>query len=338
MRQGHARAVLASSLFAVAVGARADLPASAQFKFGEPPQLESAEQLDTAIDLLVRANWEAYVEVNHSDPDQREAERNLQQLLLTPARLARLRQLSSQAKAQSGGGAALQAALSEARPLLAQESYRWAMVQWRVVLDGIIATHEERVRRLENLLPPAGRLNQRKFITDVLTNFNSGFETAMAADSTEARNASVEQLSASFQGVINVYNAARGTLATAVSRQEHAQGKDNSIKSREAPCPERAVRTSGGEHPGIASDNVAPESFYPVESRRVQFEGLVTVQVWVSATGCEEKAQVYDSSGVDELDDAAIRWTEQAKFLPAESDHKPIDATMRFRMKFKLSE
>jgi outer membrane biosynthesis protein TonB len=44
------------------------------------------------------------------------------------------------------------------------------------------------------------------------------------------------------------------------------------------------------------------------------------------------------SSGVAELDDAAIRWTQQAHFLPAEHDHKAVDGTMNFAVKFQLDD
>jgi TonB family protein len=43
------------------------------------------------------------------------------------------------------------------------------------------------------------------------------------------------------------------------------------------------------------------------------------LQVTVSDTGCLERAEVWQSSGVPELDQAALKWTsEGVTFLPAE--------------------
>jgi TonB family protein len=51
-----------------------------------------------------------------------------------------------------------------------------------------------------------------------------------------------------------------------------------------------------------------------------------------------QKAQIYTSSGVAELDEAAVRWTQQARFLPAQRDQQAIDGTMVFKVRFMLRQ
>jgi TonB family protein len=57
-----------------------------------------------------------------------------------------------------------------------------------------------------------------------------------------------------------------------------------------------------------------------------------------SGTGCLQKAGIYTSSGVPELDDAAIRWAQQAHFLPAERDHQAVDGTLLFLIRFRMRD
>src|SRR5262249_24117004 len=105
---------------------------------------------------------------------------------------------------------------------------------------------------------------------------------------------------------------------------------------REGPCPEAVSQSSGAATPACAEGNAAPDSFYPDSSRRAEYEGSVTLKAWVSATGCVQQASVYKSSGVAELDDAAMRWSQQARFRPAERDHQAAEGTLLFAVKFQL--
>ena len=61
------------------------------------------------------------------------------------------------------------------------------------------------------------------------------------------------------------------------------------------------------------------------------------LQVTVSDTGCLERAEVWQSSGVPELDEAALKWTsEGVTFLPAERDQKAVAATAKVPVRFTL--
>jgi TonB family protein len=137
--------------------------------------------------------------------------------------------------------------------------------------------------------------------------------------------------------VFKVLNEERAELAGQTSALDQAAG-ENLSRERSTPCPPDGSHTSGGEHPKIKAGSHATEEFYPPDSKRDRFEGIVDVQAVVSATGCMLKASVYRSSGVAALDEAALRWAESAGFDPAEHDHHAIEATLFFRVKFQMSD
>jgi TonB family protein len=329
----RAAAWCAALLFAPATA----VAAPPRFSSPEPPVLESAAQLDGAVDALHRANWQVYAEVERSDPVHRAQLQELEKLLLTPQHEARLKELASRSRAQ-GAAAALQAALSAARELLWQENYRCSLVEWRLAFEERFAPHEQSVQRLADALSAPAREEPAARIAAARASLDAEFAAAMSAEPPEARTAAIEHLTGSFAAVLAVYNQARGELAAALSSQERVAGTATAAQLREGPCPLGVIRTSGRELPALGADNSAPNSFYPGTSRHAQFEGMVTVEAWVSSSGCMEKAAVYESSGVPELDQAAIRWTEQATFYPAERDHRAVDGTLRVRIRFQLTQ
>jgi TonB family protein len=60
------------------------------------------------------------------------------------------------------------------------------------------------------------------------------------------------------------------------------------------------------------------------------------VKLWISATGCAEKAEVQQPSGVADLDAAAIAYALQAKYNPAGRDNQGIASTTVLPVVFKL--
>jgi len=325
----------AALLSAPATAAAAGPP----FRSPEPPALESAAQLDGAIEALHRTNWQVYAHVERSDPAHRALLQELEKLLLTPEHERRLKELASQATAQGVAGAAdaLRATLGAARELLWQESYRCSLLEWRLAFEESFALHEQSVQRLADSLPAQAVGGAAARIAAARAGLDAEFAAAMSAATVEALTAAIEHLTGSFAAVLAVYNEGRGELAAALSRQERAEGRETAAELREGPCPLSVILTSGRELPALTADNSAPNSFYPQTSWHARFEGMVTVEAWVSSSGCLDKAAVYESSGVPELDQAAMRWTQQANFYPAERDHRAVDGTLRIRIRFQLT-
>ena len=309
------------------------------FQIPPSPKLDTLAQLDEAIDNVQRMSWQLF---SRAQPDKQgpTVARDVDRWLLTPEREQQLESLHNKAQTESatGDSRALHATLTEAATLLQQEGYRATVLNQYWGFQELVAIHEANLRALEARLPQDDGASRESRIARVADGLREQLAGSMSADSWGAQASAIEQLNSASQKLLSVYNEERATLAEQLDNQQRAQGKEQSIHLRDSACPEPAAKTSGHEFPSLASGNSAASEFYPTDSRRAQFEGAVTVQAWVSATGCLEKAQVYASSGVAALDEAAIRWTQQAKFLPAESDHKPLAATMRFRVKFKLSD
>ena len=135
---------------------------------------------------------------------------------------------------------------------------------------------------------------------------------AMSADSLSAEEVAVEELTRTTEQLFSAYNEERGELASSLSTQERAQGKAPLTQTRQTPCQEPHPQTSGSAKPKLAVNNRALEEVYPASSKHALFEGRTVIDASVSANGCAEQAAVYQSSGVEELDDAALRWPLQA--------------------------
>jgi TonB family protein len=303
--------------------------------------LASVQQLDAALEQLHRGVWMMYsVPQPQAAPGAATHAQEIDQWLMTPQREARLRELRARAQRQAARGedAALSATLGEAAGLIVQERYRMYALSHVWWLRDLIASHAANLQTLEAREPPEASRARQSRIASAEAAMNDALRSGMAADSRAAQAAASQQLQSTGIQALHTYNTERARLAEELSAQERAQGRQSPARARDTPCPAAVTRTSGSERPGIAAANAAPASFYPAASRRAQFEGQAVIEAWVSAGGCAERAEVYVSSGVPEIDAAAIAWTQQAKFYPAERDQHPVGGTLRFAVRFTLKD
>jgi protein TonB len=77
---------------------------------------------------------------------------------------------------------------------------------------------------------------------------------------------------------------------------------------------------------------------FPVDARRLGFEGTVQLRADVSATGCPERIEIYRSVGFESLDAEALRWAEGIRFHPALVHGKPHASSRVFAVTFKLTD
>ena len=75
---------------------------------------------------------------------------------------------------------------------------------------------------------------------------------------------------------------------------------------------------------------------YPKGARQRGEQGDVILEIRVNAEGTVDDVKVATSSGVAELDEAAVKAAKAAKFSPARSGHDPVASTARLRLSFKL--
>jgi TonB family protein len=300
-------------------------------------QFSNVQQLDAAIDALRRASWELHSMFGPlQDVRGRTAGEDVDEWLLTPEHLAELQSLRASAAASKSPSTTVIRVLAPATQLVEQETYMASVVGTYWTLVSLAAQHNANLQIIgARLAPPlqpksgmAGLVAQQAAQKD--------FPEAMAAQTPENQRAQLQRLNVDHAQVLRELNDTRTRYAEQLSKQLHDEGQEPVVYSRETPCPEPVTQTSGKDLAAFASGNSPPDSFYPDSSRRAEYEGRVTVKAWISAAGCMQKATVYATSGVAELDEAAIRWTQQAEFLPAERDQKAVDGSMTFRVEFKL--
>lgn len=75
---------------------------------------------------------------------------------------------------------------------------------------------------------------------------------------------------------------------------------------------------------------------YPMIARRAQQDGWVDLGFMVSSQGKPYAVSVLKSSGVEELEDAAIHNLEKSTFVPASLNGKPIDSGDELQFRFVL--
>jgi len=304
------------------------------------PQFTSVQQLDAALDALRQTSWQLHSMFGPlKDLRGRSAAQDVDRWLLTPEHEARLKDLRERAEALSAKGAKsdLLITLNVSTGLVGQEAYMAGMLTTYWTLWSLVAQHSANLQGIAARISPPAPLKDAAF--DVIAPAVArDYEEAMAAESAGMQATDIERLNNDRRNLLHALNEARGRYAARLSEQQRTQGQEAATYPPDTPCPESVQQTSGGPSPGFAEGNAAPDSFYPDSSRRAEYEGSVTVKAAVSAAGCLQKASVYTSAGVPELDDAAIRWTQQARFRPAEVGHQAVDATLLFIVKFQMRD
>jgi len=301
-------------------------------------QFVSVQQLDQALDALRQTSWQLHSMFGSlKDLRGQTSGQDVDRWLLTPEHQSQLQQLRDKAAAFADKGAKrdLLVTLDTATGLVVQETYLANVVTAYWGLWSVAVQHAVNLRSI------AARISASEPVKDaavdmILPSVAKDYEHAMSAQGFGAEATEIERLNNDRHNLLRALNEARTRYAVKLSEQQRAQGAESPGQPRDGPCPPAVSQTSGRDTPKIAEDNAPPESFYPDSSRRAEYEGSVTVKAWVSASGCAQQASVYTSSGVPELDDAAMRWTQQARFSPAERDHQAVDGTLLFAVRFQL--
>ncbi|HEX3994488.1 MAG TPA: energy transducer TonB [Acetobacteraceae bacterium] len=85
-------------------------------------------------------------------------------------------------------------------------------------------------------------------------------------------------------------------------------------------------------------NNNCASKYYPAIAIRLNHEGNTVVTVHIGADGAVTSADVSQSSGFNDLDQAAVQCvTAQWRFSPATSNGTPIESTKQYRIVWKLT-
>jgi TonB family protein len=307
--------------------------------FATPAQLQlnNLQQLDDADGALRRLIWQLHSAPalrSVTDSRGRDCAQDVDTYLLTAAQEARLQVL--RAEVQQKSGAAATPALHQAALLLQQENYLASLVTNYWWLQTLRAKHEEILTALAARAPPDAAATAQRHTAAVAELLTRAYVAALAA-TTESQGSVITALKSSADQLFATYNQERGALAVIVSATERERGEKSVAQARDTPCPAAVTQTSGGPNPKTAGGTAA-SSVYPPASRAAYLEGSVVVLAHVSASGCMQHAAVFDSSGVPELDAAALVVARKTNFLPAERDHQAVEACFLFRVNFKLKD
>jgi TonB family protein len=315
------------------------LPSAVQPSFGDI-SLSSVLDFDTAVNRLTQLTWAIHL---YSYPDGRDArgqtlQQDVDQYLLPPAKQLRLSMLHTYAEAENsrGDGTALRKTLDEAQTILAQEDFRAnVLLQYVQTLSSAQAHHAAWVAYADRVSPER-RAQGQQHIDEATESYVHAVDRALESGRSE-RLGGIEQTQFLARTLVAAYNKERGDLAAELTEADRAQGKLVAPFVRTEPCPPAPARTSGRATPYYDQMLRDPGQYYPVTARRVGFEGLVMLQVTVADNGCLERAEVWQSSGMPQLDEAALKWTsEGVTFLPAERDQKAVAATAKVPVRFTL--
>lgn len=305
-----------------------------------PPRLQTVQQLDEAIEGLRQASWQLHSTLGtFKDTRGRTAAQDVDEWLLTPDHEANLEALRATAASQAGSGdkKGLARTLQAATALVEQETYLAGVLTTYWSVQDLALRHGAKLREVTTRLSVKPSAIKAPAVNMIAARLGSDLTQAMGASSPGDEFTDLARLENGRRDLLHAFNEVRANYAAQLSEQDRAQGKEQAV-ARDTPCPEPVTRTSGVDKPGLAEDNQAPDSFYPDASRQAEFEGSVTIQAWIAASGCMQKAEVYTSSGVPDLDDAAMRWAQQAKFTPAERDQQPVDGVLLFVVKFEMRD
>jgi len=100
------------------------------------------------------------------------------------------------------------------------------------------------------------------------------------------------------------------------------------------PAVSAAPRQARIDAPPSPKRTIRPD--YPKGARQRGEQGEVTLEIRVDAEGDVSEAKVVVGSGFAELDEAAVRAVQKAKFRPAKSGDRGVASTARLKLEFKL--
>jgi protein TonB len=82
----------------------------------------------------------------------------------------------------------------------------------------------------------------------------------------------------------------------------------------------------------------SPRPAYPAALRARGVEGVVVVELLLSANGALDQVRIAHSSGFPEFDEAALLAARQGEYEPARVNRVPVADTIRFSIRFRLNE
>jgi TonB family protein len=302
------------------------------------PNLDTAETLkmwDQAMELLRQGLWRAQSEPTAQIKDSRGRTMadDLNDHILTATVSAELERLREEARAKEADEAAVRDVLTRVEPVMKGQAARIAVI---TMYWGAWMTVNHHHKLLEPLLAKASEPDRAAIRAHV-----AGMEKTLL----EELNATLAQpladppgLMMRFRGPMTEATRFYNERRLALVQQQADPGAVRGLKTRtrQSACPPPVAATEARDKPGLAPGNSPLEEVYPAVAKGMSVEGPVVLRVRISETGCMQEAVLVMSSGAEDLDDAALLWAENARYIPASKDGKGVEGSFPFRVKFEL--
>lgn len=138
--------------------------------------------------------------------------------------------------------------------------------------------------------------------------------------------------------------------SVAITTSVHVQPKDKNLDKEKAIKDSDLVKekTSEAKQDGAlasapvsmpnsdASELNNPKPPYPVISRKLREQGLVTLKACIGANGTLESLDLKQGSGYSRLDQVALQTVKQWRFIPAKRGNTPVPMCYELPVKFIL--
>jgi TonB family protein len=315
---------------------------SACAQLPQPPEVlpsdhvvTSVEKWDEVLGLLVQTV--AGMRRMQAPPDSRgrTIDDDIDDFGISPDVYEHLQELREQARAQESDAKAVERIVAEAQPLLENELAKFAVIAKYWTTQEALAYHERLLESLLSSASDADRKPVRARIDETHQYLVTLLEEGLDETTIQARGETIARMTKAQFDTIGFYNERRVALAEQASRAGRVTLRS---RNRHVPCPPPVSTTSDKPGPSLGPDNTSPESLYPMRAKRMGVEGPVVLRVRVSDAGCMESANVVDSAGDADLDEAALSWAENASYLPGVKDGKAAAGSFVFRVKFEIRD
>ena len=303
-------------------------------------KLTSLDQWDAQVDALTQLAWQVHGGgQSGTDLGGHDLDYYWQRHVFTPKTKESLEQLRDKAQKQSVSKdtAGLQRTLDEASAILTAERGKAFAVTLLLSAQSPVSYHLAQLGPWLARATDQDRDGIQQRVAATYDRLQQELEQVVTLREPESPRATAARY---FQLLVEpsaFFNAERARLIKAQADQPNPVRVEPRTRGNK-PCPAPVQPTKGRDKPALAPDFPSSEDFYPRTVKFNNVEGVVTLRVSISATGCIERAEIAGTSGVAELDEGALNLAMAGSYVPAAAGDKPAPGTMMFRVKFEQSD
>jgi TonB family protein len=345
-----ARAWLYIAALLVVRGAIAeDQPAAPLPGFGVARPMRLKE-LDEGIRIMRELPWHLLENAGQLAPDDagRTLEQDIDDYYMVEPVLKTMTSLRDQLAAAYQADAVIPvSALQPVRQVLSSEDCRISMLVTYWGTQRLREFHRDMIQHLIADLPEADRAAADTQLHDADTR-SSGLRAQVPAAMNRCRDVPTTDAAFLMQwfgegasliristDILDELNALRQRLAVVRDKARETAGQERAWTQRSVPCPAPADELNSKPMPAY---RVRPDmqGYYPPQARSMQVAGTVRAMAGYDSTGCIIAVSIADSSGSDELDDAATRFVFDVALTPGEVDGKAVSGVVVIPVRFSM--